>query len=119
MVQTAQGNNSCCSGKSSCTTKPQLQPLGNRVLVRRLEKEQTAGKIFLPDSAKKEQELAVVIAVGPGKYDKQGKLIPVAVKAGQRILMEKYSGQKVGPFGDDDEEYIILRDSDIIAIVEE
>jgi chaperonin GroES len=118
MSHTAQ-HTSCCGSHTSCASKPRLQPLANRILVRRLEKQQTVGSILLPDSAKKEQEQAEVVAVGPGKLDKNGQLIPMPVQVGQRILMEKYSGQKVGPFGDDDEEFIILRDSDVIAIIEE
>lgn len=113
-------SNTCCGSKSSCTaTKVSLKPLSNRVLLRRLEKQETVGRIVLPDSAKKEQEQAEVVAVGPGKQDKNGALIPMSVQVGQKVLMEKYSGQKVGPFGDDDEEYVIVRDSDIIAIIED
>ncbi len=96
-------------------TKTKLQPLSNRVLVRRLEKEETIGGIILPDTAKKKQEQAEVIAIGKGKQDKNGKLIPMPVKAGDVILMEKYSGQEVTL---DDQEYVILRADDIIAIIE-
>lgn len=97
-------------------TRTKLQPIGNRILVKRLEAETTIkGGIILPDSAKKKQETASVIAVGTGKKDKQGKLIPIPVEVGQVILMDKYSGQEVTL---DDEEYIILRSDDIIAIVQ-
>lgn len=97
-------------------TKIKLRPLGNRVLVRRLEPEETLkGGIILPDTAKKKQEQAQVMAVGPGKKDKHGKEIAMPIKPGDRILMEKYSGQEVTL---DDEEYVILRADDIIAIVE-
>jgi chaperonin GroES len=116
MSQTA---HSCCSGKSACATKPRLQPLADRVLIRRLEKQETVGNILLPDSAKKDKEEVDIIAVGPGKTDKNGSLIPMPVQVGQRVLIEKYSGQKVGPFGDDAEEYMIVRANDIIAIIEE
>ncbi|MCP5470379.1 MAG: co-chaperone GroES [Chlamydiales bacterium] len=93
-----------------------LKPLGNRVLVKRLEAEDTVkGGIILPDSAKKKQETAQVIAVGTGKQDKEGKLIPFPVKVGDKILMEKYSGQEITL---NDEEMIILSADDIIAIVE-
>ncbi len=75
---------------------PNLQPIGNRVLVKRLEAEETLkGGIILPDTAKKKQEQAKVIAIGTGKKDKQGNLIPFSVKVGDIILMEKYSGQEV------------------------
>ncbi len=94
-----------------------LKPLGNRVLVQRLEQQETLkGGIILPDSAKKKQETARVVAVGPGKKLDDGKIIPVPVKLGDVILMDKYSGQEVSI---DDEEYMILKADDIIAIIEE
>lgn len=97
-------------------TKIKLRPLGNRVLVRRLEPEETLkGGIILPDTAKKQQESAEVIAVGPGKKDKEGKEVPVPVKVGDVILMEKYSGQEVTV---DDETFVIIRADDLIAIIE-
>lgn len=97
-------------------TKVNLRPLGNRVLVRRLEQEETLkGGIIVPDTAKKKQESAEVIAVGTGKKDKNGKLIPMPVAIGDIILMDKYSGQEVTV---DDEEYVIVRADDIIAIVQ-
>ena len=93
-----------------------LQPLGNRVLLRRLEAETTArGGIILPDSAKKKQEQAEVIAVGTGKKDSEGKTIPMTVKVGDIVLMEKYSGQEVTI---NDEEFFIVRSEEIIAIIE-
>ncbi len=100
--------------KQAIETK--LKPLGNRVLVKRLEPDdEVKGGIILPDSAKKKQETATVIAIGTGKRDKKGELIPFPVKVGEKILMEKYSGQEVVL---DDEEFVILRADDIIAIVE-
>jgi chaperonin GroES len=97
-------------------THTKLQPIGNRVLVQRLAAETTVkGGIILPDSAKKKQETAKVIALGSGKYDKNGKLIPINVQVGDIILMDKYSGQEITI---EDEEFIILRADDIIAIVE-
>ncbi|NGX58532.1 MAG: 10 kDa chaperonin [Chlamydiae bacterium] len=98
------------------TKTPNLKPLGNRVLVKRLEAEEALkGGIILPDSAKKKQEKAKVLAIGDGKKDKDGNLEPVPVKAGDIILMDKYSGTEVTI---EDEEYIIVRSDDIIAIVE-
>lgn len=95
--------------------KTSLKPLGNRVLVKRLEQEETLkGGIILPDSAKKKQETAEVVAIGPGKLAETGKLIPVPVQIGDKILMDKYSGQEVTV---DDEEYVIVRAEDIIAII--
>jgi chaperonin GroES len=93
-----------------------LKPLGNRVLVKRLEpEEKMKGGIILPDTAKKKQETAIVVAIGTGKKDKSGKPIPFPVQVNDKILMEKYSGQEVTIEG---EELIILRAEDIIAIVE-
>ncbi len=95
--------------------KATLKPLSNRVLVKRLEAEETMkGGIILPDTAKKKQETAEVVAVGPGKCDKNGQLIPMPVKVGDVILMDKYSGQEVTI---NDEEHVIVRSDDIIAIV--
>ncbi len=94
-----------------------LKPLGNRVLAQRLEAQETMkGGIILPDSAKKKQEKAKVVAVGPGKRLDDGKTVPVPVKIDDIILMDKYSGQEVTI---DDEELIILKADDIIAIIEE
>lgn len=94
-----------------------LKPLGNRVLAQRQEAEETVkGGIILPDSAKKKQETARVVAVGPGKKLDDGKLIPSSVKVGDIILMDKYSGQEVTI---DEQEYIIVKSDDIIAIIEE
>lgn len=93
-----------------------LRPLGNRVLVRRLEAEETLkGGIILPDTAKKKQEQAEVMAIGTGKKDKNGTLIPIPVKVGDIILMEKYSGQEITL---ENEEFVILRADDLIAIIE-
>jgi chaperonin GroES len=77
--------------------------------------EKLKGGIILPDTAKKKQEQAEVVALGSGKKDKNGALIPMPVKVGDIILMEKYSGQEVTL---DDEEFVILRADDIIAIIE-
>lgn len=97
--------------------KTSLKPLENRVIAVRLEEKDTLkGGIIIPDSAKKKQEMAKVIAVGEGKKTESGKLIPPPVKPGDLILMDKYSGQEITI---DDEEYIIVKADDIIAIVEE
>ena len=97
--------------------KTTLRPLGDRVLVQRLEQEETLkGGIIIPDSAKKKQESARVIAIGKGKMTKEGKLLPMPVKVGDLILMDKYGGQEVTI---DDEEYTVLRADDVVAIIEE
>lgn len=96
--------------------KTTLIPVGNRVLAQRLESEDTLkGGLIIPDSAKKKQETAKVIAVGEGKKTNEGKAVPIPVKVGDLILMDKYSGQEVTL---DDEEYIIVKADDIIAIIE-
>ncbi len=97
------------------TKKTTLKPLGNRVLVQRQEQEETLkGGIILPDTAKKKQETAKVLAIGTGTTTSDGKLIPIPVNIGDNILMDKYSGQEVTI---DDEDYVILRADDIIAII--
>lgn len=96
--------------------KISLKPLGNRVVAKRTEQEETTkGGIILPDSAKEKQETAVVVSIGPGAKTKDGKDVPIPVSVGDKILMDKYAAQEVTV---DDEEYIIVRADDIIAIVE-
>ncbi len=97
------------------TKKMTLKPIGNRVLVERLQQEETLkGGIILPDTAKKKQETAKVIAIGTGSTTADGKHIEIPVKVGDVILMDKYSGQEVTI---EDEEFVILRADDIIAII--
>ncbi|MCI0381599.1 MAG: co-chaperone GroES [Chlamydiae bacterium] len=92
-----------------------LKPLGNRILAKRLEQEEKVkGGLILPDTAKKKQEKAKVIAVGDGNKTKDGKTIPPSVSVGDVILMDKYSGQEVTI---DDEEFVIVKEEDIIAII--
>ncbi len=94
-----------------------LKPLGNRVLVQRMEPQETMkGGIILPDSAKKKQETAKVVSIGSGKRLDDGKILPISVKVGDVILMDKYSGQEVTI---NDEEFMILKADDIIATIEE
>jgi chaperonin GroES len=96
--------------------KLQLKPLGNRVLARRLEeKEQKKGSIILPDSAKKKQEIVEVLAIGPGKTNSEGVFVTPPVKVGDCILIDKYAGQEITL---NDEELIVIRGDDIVAIVE-
>lgn len=102
--------------QTQITKKTRLTPLGNRVLVKRLEaEEKLPGGIILPDTAKKKQERAEVVAVGAGKKDKNGNLVAVEVAVGDVILMEKYSGQEITL---DDEEYVIVKADDIIAVIQ-
>lgn len=100
---------------ANCKTTP-LRPLGNRVLVKRLEAEKVLkGGIILPDTAKVKQEQVEVIAVGEGKKDESGSFIPMPVKPGDIVLMEKYAGQDVTL---DDQEFTIIKADDLIAIIE-
>jgi chaperonin GroES len=93
-----------------------FRPLQDRVLVRRIEQdEKTAGGIIIPDTAKEKPMEGEVISVGPGARGEDGKLHPLDVKAGDRILFGKYSGTEVKLNG---EEHLILREEDILGIIE-
>ena len=93
-----------------------IRPLHDRLLVERLEeKEVKKGGIIIPDTAKEKPQEAKVIAVGNGKVTDEGKKIPLDVKAGDKILFGKYSGSEVKI---EDKEYLILREEDVLAILE-
>lgn len=93
-----------------------IRPLRDRVLVEPMqEMETTKGGIIIPDTAKEKPQEGKVIAVGPGKLDKDGKIIPMEVKKGDKVLMPKYGGSEVKI---DDKEYKIISEEDIVAIVE-
>jgi chaperonin GroES len=94
-----------------------FRPLHDRVLVRRIEAdEKTAGGIIIPDTAKEKPSQGEVIAAGPGSRDESGKLIPIDIKAGDRVLFDKWSGTEVKIDG---EELLIMKESDILGVVEE
>ena len=93
-----------------------IRPLHDRLLVERLEeKEVKKGGIIIPDTAKEKPQEGKVVAAGNGKVTDEGKRLPVDVKAGDRILFGKYSGSEVKL---DDKEYLILREEDVLAILE-
>ena len=93
-----------------------IRPLGDRILVKRHEgEERTKGGIIIPDSAKEKPVEATVVAVGNGKLTKAGTVRPLDVKAGDRILFGKYSGSEVKLDG---EEHLILREDEVLAIIE-
>jgi chaperonin GroES len=93
-----------------------FRPLHDRVLVRRLEEdERTVGGIIIPDTAKEKPMEGEVLAVGPGARNERGELIPPDVKAGDRILFGKWSGSEVKIDG---EELVIMKESDIMGIIE-
>ena len=93
-----------------------IRPLHDRILVKRLEEQEVRkGGIIIPDSAKEKPQEGKVIAVGTGKVGEDGKKIPLDVKAGDKILFGKYSGSEVKV---EDEEYLILREEDVLGILE-
>ncbi len=90
-----------------------IQPLADRVVLKPLAKEEVSkGGIILPDTAKEKPQEGEVIAVGPGRRGEDGKLIPMDVQTGDKVLFAKYAGTEVKM---DDEEYLVLRESDILA----
>ena len=92
-----------------------LKPLNDRVLVKRLDSEEkTAGGLYIPDTAKEKPSQGEVIAVGDGKLADDGKRVPMAVKAGDRVLFNKYAGTDVKLDG---VEHLVMREDDILAIV--
>jgi len=97
-------------------TKTKFRPLHDRILIKRIEEEEVRrGGIIVPDTAKEKPQEGKVIAVGHGKVTEEGKKIPLDVKAGDRVLFGKYSGSEVKI---DDEEYLILREEDVLGILD-
>ena len=93
-----------------------FRPLHDRVVVRRIEQEsKTAGGIIIPDTAKEKPQEGEVIAVGPGARDESGKVQPLDVKAGDRVLFGKWSGTEVKIDGVD---YLIMKESDLLGVLE-
>ena len=93
-----------------------IKPLSNRVVLKNLEAEETTkGGIILTASAQEKPQVAEVIAVGNGEVNQEGKLIPMTVKVGDKVIISKYSGTEVKLDG---EEYTIVRQSDVLAIVD-
>ena len=93
-----------------------FRPLHDRVVVKRIEAEQkTAGGIIIPDTAKEKPQEGEVVAVGPGARDESGKLVPLDVKAGDRILFGKWSGTEVKIDGQD---LLIMKESDILGVID-
>jgi len=93
-----------------------IRPLHDRVIVKRLDEERkSAGGIVIPDTAAEKPEQGEILAVGKGKKDDNGKLIPIDVKVGDRVLFGKYSGQTVRVKGD---ELLVMREEDILGVIE-
>jgi chaperonin GroES len=93
-----------------------IRPLQDRILVKRVEEEEkTAGGIIIPDSAKEKPQEGKVVAVGPGKAGDDGKVLPMDVKKGDRVLFSKYAGSEVNIDG---VEHLIIREDDVLGILE-
>lgn len=92
-----------------------IKPLADRVVVEALEEtEEMRGGLYIPDTAKEKPQQGTVVAVGPGRRTEQGELIEVEIKEGDRVLYGKYSGTEVTV---DDTEYLIIRESDVLAVL--
>ena len=101
--------------KTKATTTTKIQPLSDRVVVRPLEEaEQMRGGLYIPDTAKEKPQQGEIIAVGPGRVSDQGERLAPDVKAGDKVLYGKYSGTEVTVDG---EQYLILRESDVLAVL--
>jgi len=92
-----------------------IRPLQDRVIVKRLEEEESAGGIIIPDTAKEKPMQAKVIAVGKGKVTDDGKVLPMEVNAGDEVLIGKYAGTEIKI---EAEEHLIMREDDILAVIE-
>jgi chaperonin GroES len=94
-----------------------FRPLHDRIVIKRIEAEaKSVGGIIIPDTAKEKPQQGEVVAVGPGGRDESGKLTPIDVKAGDRVLFGKWSGTEVKI---DDEEYLIMKESDVMGVLTE
>jgi chaperonin GroES len=101
--------------KEIVMSKLNIKPLGDRIIVKPMEaEEKTKGGIILPDTAKEKPVEGTIVAAGPGRKSDDGKIVEMEVKVGEKILYGKYSGTEVTIAG---EEYLIMRESDIFAIV--
>ena len=93
-----------------------LRPMQDRIIVKRLEEEtKTAGGIFIPETAKEKPQKGEIVAVGNGKKTEDGKVIPLDVKVGEKVLFGKYAGTEIKIEG---EEYLIMREDDILGVME-
>jgi chaperonin GroES len=93
-----------------------IKPLHDQIIVKRVEEEEkTKGGIVIPDSAKEKPYEGKVVAVGPGKVKKDGKRIPMEIKAGDRILFARYAGSEVKIAG---EEHLMMKEEDVLAVIE-
>ena len=95
--------------------KMKIKPIGDRVLIRYVEAEEKVGSIVIPDTAKEKPQQGRVLAVGPGRRDDQGEVHPPDVRPGDKVLFAKYAGTEIKIDGED---RVILREEDVLAIVE-
>ena len=94
-----------------------VKPLGKRVLIKRAKAQTTKGGIYLPDTAQEKPREGEVIAVGQGKVTDEGKLDPVTLQVGDRVLFSTYSGTEVKHPGDEDAEYLIIAEEDVLGVL--
>lgn len=94
----------------------QIRPLGNRVLIKRSEAKTTKGGILLPESAQEKPKQGEVLAVGPGKADDEGKVQPMSIRKGDKVLFTSYAGTKV-EFPGEETEYLILSEDDVLGVL--
>jgi len=95
---------------------PKIRPLHNRLIVKRIDEDaKTAGGIIIPDTAKEKPQQGHVVSAGPGKRDDKGNVVAMDVKAGDRVLFSKYSGNEVNLDG---EEHLIITEDDVLAVLE-
>src|SRR5512134_1369999 len=101
---------------ATTATRIKVRPLHDRIIVQRIEEdEQRVGGIIIPDTAKEKPQQGKVIAVGKGKIEKDGKVTPLDVKAGDTVLFGKYAGQEIKVDGD---EYLIMREEEVLGVIE-
>ena len=101
--------------ETATPAKTNIRPLGDRVVVKAVERtEQTKSGLFLPDTVQEKPQEAIVVAVGPGKLQDDGTRTPIDLKVGDKILYSKYAGTEIKQL---DEEYLILRETDILAVI--
>jgi chaperonin GroES len=104
------------SGEAERRRQVKIRPLQDRVIVKRIaEEEKTKGGIIIPDTAKEKPQEGKVVAVGKGKVNEDGKVVPLDVKVNDRILFGKYSGSEINMDG---EEHLIMREEDILGVIE-
>ena len=104
--------------KTKTAKAAKVVPLGDRVVVKQVRQDEVrASGLVIPDTAREKPQLGQVLAVGPGRLDDNGKRIPIDLTVGDRVLYAKYSGQEMprGVYGSDEDEYLVLKESDILA----